>query len=92
MVVVINEDMVTNVEEYLPLAKAFAEDAVKNDKGCISMEVLVDESTPGKVLYLSHFESEEDFQNHAQGETFKRHVGGLGKYFISAKDHILKLA
>ena len=36
MVVVINEDMVTNVEEYLPLAKAFAEDAVKNDKGCIS--------------------------------------------------------
>ena len=91
MVVIINEDMVTNVEEYLPLAKAFAEDAVKHDKGCISMEVLVDENTPGKVLYLSHFESEEDFKNHAQGETFKKHVGGLGKYFISAKDHIFKV-
>ena len=57
MVVIINDDRVTDVEAYLPVAKAFAADAVANDEGCISMEVLVDPKTPGRVLYLSHFES-----------------------------------
>ena len=51
----INDDRVSDVEAYLPIAKAFASDAVKNDEGCISMEVLVDPKTPGRVLYLSHF-------------------------------------
>ena len=55
------------------------------------MEVLVDESTPGRVLYLSHFETEEDFKNHSQGPTFQKHLPNLGKYFISAKDTILKV-
>ena len=36
----INDDRVSDVEAYLPIAKAFAADAVKNDEGCISMEVL----------------------------------------------------
>ncbi len=88
MVVVINDDMVTDVEAYVPLAKAFAADAVKNDKGCISMEVVVDPATPGRVLYISHFETEEDFKRNAMGETFQKHVGELGKYFVSAKDSI----
>lgn len=91
MIVVINDDRVSNVEEYLPLAKEFAADAVANDKGCISMEVLVDPTVPGRILYLSHFESKEDFQAHAQGPTFQKHVGKLGKYFISAKDTILEV-
>ena len=72
MVVIINDDRVTDVEAYLPVAKAFAADAVANDEGCISMEVLVDPKTPGRVLYLSHFESEEHFRKHAQGETFRK--------------------
>lgn len=91
MVVVINDDMVSDVEAYVPYAKAFAADAVANDNGCISMEVLVDEDTPGRVLYLSHFETEEDFKNHSQGSTFQKHLPNLGKYFISAKDTILKV-
>ena len=64
MVVIINDDRVTDVEAYLPVAKAFAADAVANDEDCISMEVLVDPKTPGRVLYLSHFESEEHFRKH----------------------------
>ena len=91
MIVVINDDRVTDVEAYLPAAKAFAADAVANDKGCISMEVLTDPAVPGRVLYLSHFESEEDFKAHAAGETFKKHLPALGKYFISAQDTILKV-
>ena len=55
MVVVINDDRVTDVEAYLPIAKAFAADAVEHDEGCISMEVLVDPRTPGRGLYCAHF-------------------------------------
>ena len=91
MVVVINDDRVTDVEAYLPVAKAFAADAVANDEGCISMEVLVDPKTPGRVLYLSHFESEEHFRKHAQGETFRKWLPELGRYFISAEDHIFEV-
>ncbi len=91
MIVVINDDRVSDVEAYLPLAKAFAGDAAANDKGCISMEVLTDPNTPGRVVYLSHFETREDFEAHAQGATFQKHVGELSKYFISAKDTILEV-
>ena len=91
MVVVINDDRVTDVEAYLPVAKGFAADAVKNDDGCISMEVLVDPDTKGRVLYLSHFESEEAFRNHTQGATFKKWLPALGKYFISAEDHVFEV-
>lgn len=91
MVVVINDDRVTDVEAYLPIAKAFAADSVKNDKGCISMEVLADPETEGRVLYLSHFESKELFEKSVQGETFKKWLPELGKYFISAEDHVFEV-
>lgn len=91
MVVVINDGRVSNVEEYLPLAKAFARDAAAHDKGCLSMEVLTDPKTPGRVVYLSHFETEEDFKAHAQGPTFQKHVEKMGKYFISAQDTVLEV-
>ena len=89
MVVVINDDRVSDVEAYIPAAKAFAADAVANDEGCLSMEVLVDPAVPGRVLCLSHFESEEAFRAHAAGKTFQKHLPELGKYFLSAEDTIL---
>jgi len=92
MVVVMNDDRVRDVEAYLPVAKAFAADAVKNDKGCISMEVLVDPKIPGRVVYLSHFESEEDFRAHAQGATFQKHLPELSRYFLSAEDTIFQVS
>jgi quinol monooxygenase YgiN len=91
MIVVINDDRVSNVEAYLPLAKAFAADAAANDKGCHSMEVLADPKIEGRVVYLSHFATKEDFEAHAKGETFAKHVKLLGKYFISASDTILEV-
>ncbi len=91
MVVILNDDRVTDVEAYLPIARAFASDAVKHDEGCFSMEVLVDPKTPGRVLYLSHFESEEAFRKHAGGETFKKWLPELGKYFVSAEDHVFEV-
>lgn len=89
MVVVINDDRVTDVEAYLPHAKAFAQDAMEHDKGLLSMEVLTDPAVPGRVLYLSHFETEEDFRAHAAGATFQKHLPDLAPYFISAQDTIL---
>lgn len=86
MIVVMNDDRVKDVEAYVPVAKAFAADAVANDKGCISMEVLVDPEIPGRVVYLSHFETKEDFDAHAMGPTFQKHLPNMAPYFISAKD------
>ena len=49
------------------------------------MEVLVDPKTPGRVLYLSHFKSEDAFQKNATGPTFQKWLPELGKYFITSK-------
>ena len=92
MIIVINDNRVTDVEKYLPLAKAFARDAVANDKGCISMEVTTDPSIEGRVVYVSHFETKEDFEAQVRGETFGKHVKYLGQYFVSAKDTILQIS
>ncbi len=89
MVVVMNDDRVNDVEAYLPHAKAFAKDALEHERGLISMEILVDAEVPGRVVYLSHFETKEDFINHTKGETFKKHLPELAPYFISAADTIL---
>ena len=91
MVVVINDDRVTDVEAYLPIAKAFAADSVKNEEGCISMEVLTDPEVEGRVLYLSHFESREAFLKSTQGAVFHKWLPELGKYFVSAEDHIFEV-
>ena len=91
MVVVINDDRVTDVEAYVPVAKGFAEDSVKNEEGCISMEVVVDPKVEGRVLYVSHFESEEAFRKSTQGEVFRKWLPELGKYFVSAEDHVFEV-
>ena len=91
MVVVINDDRVTDVEAYLPIAKGFAEDSVQNEEGCISMEVLTDPKVEGRVLYLSHFESREAFEKSTGGAIFHKWLPELGKYFISAEDHVFEL-
>ena len=88
MVLVMNDDQVNNREAYLPLAKAFVEDA-KKDKGCIDMNIYVDPEDEGRVVYVSHWESKEDFLAHMQGPAFAKHIPGMGQYFISAKDTIL---
>ena len=87
----INDDRVTDVEAYLPIAKAFAADAVLYDEGCISMEVLTDPKTPGRVLYLAHWESEDAFKKNATGATFQKWLPELGKYFVSAEDHVFEI-
>ena len=43
----------------------------------------------GRVVYLSHFESEEAFQKNATGATFQKWLPELGKYFISAEGTVL---
>jgi quinol monooxygenase YgiN len=91
MVLVINDDRVSDVEAYLPIAKAFAADSVANDEGCISMELLVDPKVPGRVLYLAHWENEEAFRKSTTGATFQKWLPELGKYFISAEDHIFEI-
>ena len=91
MVLVINDDKVSDVEAYLPLARAFAEDSVKNEKGCRSMRVCVDPETEGRVVSISEWDSEEDFKASVGGEIFNRHIPAMGAYFLGAKDTILQI-
>ena len=91
MVIVINDNRVTDVKAYLPLAKAFAEESVRADRGCRSMEVTIDPQTEGRVVFVSHFDSAEDFRSTIGGATFSKHIPEMSKYFISAKDTILEV-
>lgn len=91
MVIVINDNRVTDVEAYLPLAKAFAEESVQKDKGCRSMEVTIDPQTEGRVVFVSHFDTAEDFKASVGGATFSKHIPAMSRYFLSAKDTILEV-
>jgi quinol monooxygenase YgiN len=91
VVLVINDDRVSDVEAYLPLARAFAEDSEKNEKGCRSMRVCMDPETEGRVVYVSAWDSEEDFKASVGGEIFSRHISAMGRYFLQAEDTILQI-
>lgn len=89
MVIVINDNRVNDVEAYMPLAKAFIEDA-KKDKGFIEMNVGVDKEIPGRVVYVSKWESKEDFINHASGPAFQKHIPIMTPYYVSGVDTFLE--
>lgn len=86
MVTVITDNRVSNRAAYLPLAKAFAEDTIKEEKGCLGMEVLVDQDVEDRVVFLSRWEKREDFLASVGGTVFNRHIPGMGPYYISGTD------
>lgn len=90
MTTVITDNTVKERETYLPLAKAFAADATQNDKGCHGMEVLVDPEKEDRVVFISKWDSKEDFLAHVQGATFAKHIPGMGPYYVSGTDTFLE--
>lgn len=90
MIVVITKNTVREREKYLPLAKAFSEDA-KHDKGCHGMEVCVDPEAEDCVVFISKWDSKEDFQNHVQGTSFAKHIPGMGQYYVAGTDKFLEI-
>ena len=92
MTTVITTNIVTDRDAYLPLAKAFAEDAAAHDKGCHGMKVLVNPEAQDEVTFVSHWYSHEDFLAHVQGDTFKKHIPGMGAYYVSGTDTFLEEA
>ena len=90
MTTVITDNTVKERETYLPLAKAFAADAAQNDKGCHEMEVLVDPEREDHIIFISKWDSKDDFLAHVQGPTFAKHIPGMGKYYISGTDTFLE--
>ena len=90
MTTVITTNIVTDRDAYLPLAKAFAEDAAAHDKGCHGMKVLVNPEAQDEVTFVSHWDSQEDFLAHVQGDTFKKHIPGMGAYYVSGTDMFLE--
>ena len=76
MVLVIPDNQVRERDTYLPLAKAFVEDA-RNDKGCHDMLVYSDPDDEGRVVFVSHWDSREDFLAHVQGAAFAKHIPGM---------------
>lgn len=89
MTIVITDNQVKDTAAYLPLAKAFAEDS-RHDKGCRGMQVCTDPEQPGRVVFLSRWDSREDFLAHVQGATFAKHVSGLAPYYVSGTDTFLE--
>lgn len=91
MTLVITDNRVKDRDAYLPLAKAFAEDGSK-DKGCHEMNVYADLEAADRVVFVSKWDSKEDFLAHVQGDSFAKHIPGMGKYYVSGKDTFLELA
>lgn len=88
MTIVITDNRVKDVAAYLPLAKAFVEDA-KHEKGCHGMTVCTDPEQEGRVVFLSRWDSREDFLAHVQGAAFAKHIPGMGPYYLSGTDTFL---
>ena len=89
MVIVLSDNRVKDVAAYMPLAKAFAEDT-KTEKGCIEMNVGVDHKVPGRVIFVSKWETKEDFMNSIDGPAFQKHIPMMGQYYISGQDIFLE--
>lgn len=92
MTTVFTTNVVTDRDAYLPLAKAFAEDVIANDKGCHGMQVFVNPETKDEVTFVSQWDSQEDFLAHVQGETFAKHIPAMGPYYVSGTDTFLEEA
>lgn len=90
MTLVITDNRVKDREEYLPLAKAFAEDGRK-EKGCHEMTVCADPEVKDRVVFISKWDSKEDFLAHVQGPAFAKHIPGMGSYYVSGTDTFLEL-
>ncbi|HHV11264.1 MAG TPA: antibiotic biosynthesis monooxygenase [Clostridiales bacterium] len=90
MTLIITRNQVNNREAYIKLAKAFAADA-RHDKGCRDMKVCVDEKEADYVTFVSLWDSKEDFAAHCQGQTFAKHIPGMGLYYAGGTDTFLEV-
>lgn len=90
MIFIITDNRVNNLEAYLPLAKAFVLDTL-NDTGCHGVEICTDETNPNRVVFLSRWESKQDFAAHCNGTTFTKHIPGMVPYYISGTDTFLDI-
>ena len=90
MICVITDNTIQRSREgSLALAKAFAADAAANDRGCLGMTVCTDAKRPDHVVFLSHWESEADWNAHVGGATFQKHIPAMGPYYAGGVDTIL---
>lgn len=61
-------------------------------QGCHGMKVLVNPEAQDEVTFVSQWDSQEDFLAHVQGDTFKKHIPGMGAYYVSGTDMFLEEA
>lgn len=91
MVTVINDNRVNNREKYLPLAKAFAQESAAVEKGCLGMEVFTDLEQEDRVVFISRWETKEDFLVTVGGAVFNKHIPAMAPYYVSGKDSFLEI-
>ncbi len=89
MLRVLTVNKVTNVEEYLTLAKEFVKD-ILTEKGCLDMEICRG-SEKNAVYFISKWEGKSFFEEHLEGEVFNKHIPLLEKYFISCTETLLEV-
>jgi quinol monooxygenase YgiN len=90
MVLIITDNKVTDRDAYLPLAQAFARD-VALDKGCHEMNVCVNPDISDRVVFVSKWDSKDDFFAHVKGPSFAKHIPGMAPYYVSGTDICLDL-
>ena len=90
MITVINDNRVSDREKYLPLAKAFAEESAAVEKDCLGMEVYADLEQEDRVVYISRWETKEDFQATVGGAVFNKHIPVMAPYYVSGTDSFLE--
>lgn len=89
MITVITDNRVKEREKYLPLAKAFIQDALQ-EKGCRGMEVFQDMESADRVVFISRWDAKADFEAHVQGNAFQKHIPGMAPYYVSGTDTFLE--
>lgn len=61
------------------------------DIGCHEMNVCVDSEVKNRVVFVSKWDTKEDFLAHVQGETFAKHVSGMEQYYEFGTDTFLEM-
>lgn len=91
MVLVLIDNKINSMSEYLQLARAFCE-AGSKDRGCIEMNVYTDPDRPNRAVFVTKWETKEDFLAQTESPAFKEYIPKMEPYLECGDNTILELA
>lgn len=91
MVLVLIDNKINSMSKYLPLARTFCETGSK-DRGCIEMNVYTDLYRPNHAVFVTKWETKEDFLAQKESAAFKEYIPKMKLYLEGGENTILELA